>query len=87
MEAMATGLPIIVPNVGDMKEIAQNEITGYLIDDINNADAYAEKIIMLLKDDKLREKYAQNATELIKIYHSTSSAVDKWRNIFTKLGY
>ena len=87
MEAMATGLPIIVPNVGDMKEIAQNEITGYLIDDINNADAYAEKIIMLLKDDKLREKYAQNATELIKTYHRTSSAGDNWRNIFTKLGY
>ncbi len=87
MEAMATGLPIIVPNVGDMKEIAQNEITGYLIDDINNADAYAEKIIRLLRDDKLRERCAQNATELIKTYHSTSSAGDKWRNIFTKLGY
>jgi len=47
----------------------------------------AERVIILLKEDKLREKYAKNATELIKIYHSTSSAVDKWRNIFTKLGY
>ena len=87
MEAMATGLPVVVPNVGDMKEIAKNDETGFLIEHINNPNSYAEKIIQLLNDDELRRRCSSNATELIGNYHSTRSAEAKWRVIFAKLGY
>lgn len=85
MEAMASGLPVVVPNVGDMNEIAVNEETGFLIDDKDNPIAYADKILQLLKNNDLREKCSRNAVALIRNQHSTKSAETKWHDVFERL--
>lgn len=47
-EAMAAGLPIITTNRGGNAEVIDRNVNGFVIDDYNNADAFAERINYLL---------------------------------------
>ncbi|WP_242143263.1 MULTISPECIES: glycosyltransferase family 4 protein [unclassified Bacillus cereus group] len=54
-EAMAAGLPIITSNRGGNPEVIEEGKNGYIVDDFENPDAYAEKIIHLLSNESKRE--------------------------------
>ncbi|WP_259415686.1 glycosyltransferase family 4 protein [Bacillus toyonensis] len=53
-EAMAAGLPIITSNRGGNPEVIEEGENGYIVNDFENPDAYAEKIINLLNDESKR---------------------------------
>ena len=63
-EAMACGKPVVASNVTN-SEILENEKTGFLFEP-ENIDELAEKIIILLKDEKLRKKMEKEAKEKAK---------------------
>lgn len=81
LEAMATGKPIIATKVGGLPEIIRDEENGFLIPPGNHR-ILAEKIILLLSDEKLArrmgligrkiavEKYSWNviAERIINVY-------------------
>ncbi len=72
IEAMSLGKPIIAFNSGPATEIIQNNITGILVEK-NNIKELAEKIILLLKQKKLRETLAKNVlTEFTEKYTVTA---------------
>ncbi len=60
-EAMASGKPVIGTNVGGIPEIIQDE-SGFLFE-IRNAAQMKEKMLILLRDDKLRRRMGVNARE------------------------
>ncbi|MGE7887067.1 glycosyltransferase family 4 protein [Bacillus cereus] len=53
-EAMAAGLPIITSNRGGNPEVIEEGKNGYIVNDFENPDAYAEKIINLLNNESKR---------------------------------
>ncbi|MES5893756.1 glycosyltransferase [Bacillus cereus group sp. RP43] len=55
-EAMAAGLPIITSNRGGNPEVIEEGKNGYIVNDFENPDAYAEKIISLLNNESKREQ-------------------------------
>ncbi|OJD58292.1 glycosyltransferase family 4 protein [Bacillus sp. NH11B] len=55
-EAMAAGLPIITSNRGGNPEVIEDGKNGYIVNDFENPDAYAEKIISLLNNESKREQ-------------------------------
>lgn len=55
LEAMASGLPVLVSDKGGPKEIVLDKINGFVIKN-NDKKAWKEKIELLIKDDKLRKK-------------------------------
>ena len=60
MEAFATGLPAIgvtSPGVGD---IIENDVTGFLVPE--DADAFADRMTRLTRDEPLRSRMAEAAT-------------------------
>jgi glycosyltransferase involved in cell wall biosynthesis len=59
-EAMAAGKPVVAMDVGGIRYMVQNRITGYLIspDDFRGM---ADKIIRILKDESLRTKMGNSA--------------------------
>jgi spore coat protein SA len=81
-EAMAAGLPIITSNRGGNPEVIEEGKNGYIVNDFENPDAYAEKIINLLNNENKRKqigKYGRAkvekefnwnrvATDLMKVY-------------------
>ena len=49
MEAMLCGLPAVVPRVGDLEELVEDGVNGYLIEE-KTADAFVRRIVDLLSD-------------------------------------
>lgn len=60
VEAMATGTPVIAPNLGSVAEIIEDGKTGFIIDDPNNIEAYVEKIN---KITDISREYCRKAVE------------------------
>lgn len=63
VEAMASYLPIVANNVGGIRESMQNGKNGFLIPK-NNPEEYLEKIEILIKDKKLREKLGKTSRKI-----------------------
>lgn len=62
-EAMASGLPIITTNRGGNAEIIRNNVTGIVIDDYSNPDAFCEKMKLLIESPKQSFEMGSNAFE------------------------
>ncbi|MGH8222963.1 MAG: glycosyltransferase, partial [Woeseiaceae bacterium] len=85
MEAMACGLPIVAPNIGDMSAIAIDGVTGFLIDGYDNPQKYAEKLKLLLTDPDLYANCSRQSVEIIQHEHSFASAEKLWAEILNGL--
>ena len=81
MEAMACGLPVVVPDVGDMREVAINGETGYCISTYDKPSEYAVKIKQLLQDPQTLAHCSKNSSVLIRREHSFHSAQDAWTRL------
>ncbi len=75
LEAMASGLPVVATRVGGMSEIIKDHINGYLVD-AGDPDGIAEKLQLLLEDEKLSEQISTNNLSTVKDY-SWNSVVDR----------
>jgi glycosyltransferase involved in cell wall biosynthesis len=60
IEAMSTGKPVIVTNVGGCSEAFEDGISGFLVP-AKNSGAMADKILLLAKSRNLREKIGREA--------------------------
>ncbi|MBN1224124.1 MAG: glycosyltransferase [Candidatus Aminicenantes bacterium] len=61
-EALWKQTPVVASNVGGIPEQMVDNETGFLVDP-EDLDSCAEKIILLLKDEKLRHQMGQNGKE------------------------
>lgn len=64
-EAMACGKPVVASNVGGIPFMVENEKTGLLFES-ENVEDLADKIVTLLKDEKLRQKMGEAGKEKVK---------------------
>ncbi len=60
MEALACGVPSIVPSVGDLGDVLVDGQNGFLLDD-HTPEAFAKRITGLLIDDAQRARFAAAA--------------------------
>jgi glycosyltransferase involved in cell wall biosynthesis len=68
LEAMAFGVPVIVPPVGGPLEIVKEGVEGFLISS-NNVDEIAHKILELSTDKKQCMKLSKNAVKRAKTFN------------------
>ncbi len=59
LEAMSVGCPVMASKAGGNIEVVEDEVSGFLIKE-NNLDDWRLKILNLLSDDILREKFIKN---------------------------
>lgn len=76
IEAMASGLPIVTTNVGGLPEIVINTENGFVVEP-KNPEVLAEKILLILKNNDLRERISKNNLIKAKDY--------SWNNVVKKL--
>lgn len=67
MEAMATGLPVVVTDCRGNRDLASNGKNGYIVG-INDIGGFAKSIESLYLSQKLRRKYGQESIDLIQQY-------------------
>jgi len=67
LEAMAAGLPIVATNVGGIPDIVEEGVNGYLVN-AKNPDELADRILVLLQNDEMREEMSANNREKAELY-------------------
>ena len=80
LEAMASGLPIVVTKVTGITEIIINGENGFLAEPKNTKEI-AEKILLLLEDEEMRERISRNNKENVKKYR-WESVVERLEEIY-----
>jgi len=84
MEAMAAGLPAIVPNIGELGELLVDGETGVYIDAAAPSEA-AEKIYNLLGDSAVCEAMGLAARQRVRSFAALSTVAAKWDDVFASL--
>lgn len=80
LEAMASGLPIVTTRVTGLPEIIRDGENGLLVEP-RNPPQIAEKVLLLFRDDALKEKISRNNKEEAKKY-SWEAVVQKLEEIY-----
>lgn len=62
IEASACGTPVVASNVPGLRDSVQSPITGFLVE-YGDTGAFAEKILALLQDNKMRGQMSSNARD------------------------
>ena len=84
LEAMAYGLPVVAPKVGGLREIVDEGVQGYLLEE-RDPQEFAEKCIFLYKKKALRQKMSQAAREKVLREFSLEKMVKNYFNIYVEL--
>lgn len=89
LEAMAHGVPPIVPRVGGMEEIVTDGVDGYLVDTRSPLD-FSERCLSLYKNESLRQNMACAAREKIisqfSIEHMVNAYLEMYRRATENCG-
>jgi L-malate glycosyltransferase len=83
MEAMLCGLPAVVPDVGDLKELVANTVNGYLVED-RDPVTYASFILELLKNPARLEMFSKAASRSADRYR-LEEAIRLWDGILLEM--
>ena len=83
LEAMASGLPIVTTNVKGLPEIVKEGENGFLVEP-RNPEQIAEKVLLLLGNDELRERISENNREKAKRY-SWANVVERLEQVYLEV--
>lgn len=67
LEAMATGTPFVASDVGGVRDIVSKSAQEFVVEK-GNVNAFAEKIIQLISDEKMRVKLSKDGLQQVKQY-------------------
>jgi glycosyltransferase involved in cell wall biosynthesis len=80
LEAMASALPIVTTKVRGLPEIFKDGQNGFLVEP-RNPEQLAEKILLILNDEDLRNRISKNNEEEVKKY-DWKIVIDKLENLY-----
>ena len=86
IEAMACGVPVIVTDVGDVIDVAKNNINAIVIKNHTDVEAFTNAIIKLLNDEQYYNMLRENALKEVKKNHLKKNVSKTWGEIFKSLG-
>jgi len=80
LEAMASGVPYVATDVGAVREISPEIAQRFLVKP-GDAEKFAQKIEILLNDEKIYEQFKKEELKKVKDY-SLEKIVDEFLNLF-----
>lgn len=84
MEAMAAGLPAVVPDVGDLGDLVRDGENGFLVGD-RTPESFAARIAAILEDPALRRRLSEAARSAME-RHGTPCAARQWDSVLASWG-
>jgi len=83
LEAMTCGLPIVGVNKLAIPEIVKHNYNGFIVN-AGDEKELANKIIQILSDEKMRNKFSRNSIKIAKKY-SIKKSIDQIERIYKNL--
>jgi glycosyltransferase involved in cell wall biosynthesis len=86
IEALSCGLPVIVPDVGDITDVAQDEINALVVPALD-VDAFVHAVTRLLTDDALYDQLAGQALQICEALanqYSLAHAERVWSSVLER---
>lgn len=80
MEAMASGVPVVGVAAGGLVDIIQHESAGFLAENNEDMEDFAQRVRTLVADPTIRQQFALNAVQWAQGW-SWETATSKLRNI------
>ncbi|MED3513553.1 N-acetyl-alpha-D-glucosaminyl L-malate synthase BshA [Bacillus subtilis] len=84
LEAMACGVPCIGTNIGGVPEVIKNNVSGFLVDVGDVADATA-RAMSILEDEQLSNRFTKAAIEMLENEFSSQKIVSQYEQIYADL--
>jgi glycosyltransferase involved in cell wall biosynthesis len=81
LEYMAAGLPVVATDVGGNPELVTDGVTGFLVR-CRTPEAFAEPIVRLLQDEKLRLAMGRKGLERVRADFDLTGAVRRLENFY-----
>ena len=88
IEALSCGLPVVVPDVGDITTVARHEYNALIVNR-GGVDGFVAAISRLLENEKLYDYLSQNALRLKKekaVEYSLGNVRKIWEHVFQFIG-
>lgn len=83
-EAFAARVPVISTDAGGIKEVVQNDVTGFVAP-IKDADQLAKLCLKILQDPKLKQIITENAFNLVQKNHDLSNFEHNYYTFYQSL--
>ncbi len=84
IEAQASGLPVISTDVGGVRDIVENEKSGFVIKRGDNA-TYLEKLRLLAENKELRVKFAHRGVDFVLERYHYKTLITNMENYYKEL--
>ncbi|MHC4570459.1 MAG: glycosyltransferase family 4 protein [Planctomycetota bacterium] len=84
LEAMSVGKPVIATDVGGVSEMIRHGETGLLIKP-SDSEAMAESIILLLRNQAMRNKMGQNAQKRIELEFTLEHYIKQMQDLYIRV--
>ena len=85
VEAMASGLPVVVSSVRALGELVKDKVTGLLVPPLDPG-ALADALRLLLDSPELRRKLGDNAREAVARDRTWEQNAARYRDAYARLG-
>ena len=84
LEAMASGLPAVVTNVGGNTALIKHEVNGLVVEP-KNIEQISDSIIEILSDSDKYEKFRKNTLLHVHQNYSISSMIEKYEKEYNRI--
>lgn len=84
LEAMVAKKPVIGSNVDGVNELIINNKTGLLFE-LGNSKELAKKILIFIKNKKMRDELSKNAYNLVKKRYSIDHMINDYKTLYLSL--
>jgi glycosyltransferase involved in cell wall biosynthesis len=81
VQAAACGVPVVASNVGDISDIIEDKVNGFLIAHYDADEEYAERVLQLLTKDTLYSQFSEKLMKKVKERFSHQCATEVWKDI------
>jgi glycosyltransferase involved in cell wall biosynthesis len=84
IEAQAANIPIVATDVGGVRDVVLSDETAFLVAK-NDTSSFAEKLLCLIEDEKIRQKMSQNGWNFVKANFDYTSLVENMELYYREL--
>ena len=84
IEAQAANIPVISTDVGGVRDVVEDGVTGFIVPK-NSKEKFSEKLLLLINNEKKREKMSQNGWTFVKHKFHYTTLVENMESYYKKL--